>query len=359
MDENTLLAISLSETKGIGPIYFHKLLKRFESFKNIYYNTSIDELSEIVPEHIARRILEHDFSKAEKIIKICERHNIKIITCNSKDYPKRLLSIHTPPPILYVKGDVEKINNVKLVGMVGTRKPTQYGVQAAQLFAKELAKADVGIVSGGAYGIDAISLKTALKEGAYTIAVLGNGLLNPYPSANRGLFKEIVEKGGAVISEFSPEERPNKENFPRRNRIISGLSDILLVVEAGEKSGSLITVSWAEEQNVEVYAIPGPITSETSKGTNLLISRGAKIALTPQNILNDMGITYKRKERELKISEEERQVLDIIGGEPIHIDSIAEKLNVEIFKLTPILFALELKGILRQLPGKYYVKEAL
>ena len=358
MHEDILYAIILSEIKGIGPVYFQRLLKRFETPRNVF-KASLSELKEVVPQTVAERVLSPDIKSAEKIIKICERHSIEIYPYGSKGYPKRLLDIYAPPPILYVKGDITKIDTIKSVGMVGTRKPTQYGSQVAQIFSRELAQYGIGIVSGGAYGIDTIALKTAASENAYSVAVLGNGLLNPYPSANRELFRKIVEKGGAVISEFNPEERPNKENFPRRNRIISALSDALLVIEAGEKSGSLITAAWAEEQNVDVYAVPGPITAETSKGTNLLIQRGAKMATSPERILDDLGIQREKKKQDIRVSEEEQKILDIIGNEPLHADTIAERLNMEIFRLSSVLFSLELKGLIRQLPGKYYVKETL
>ena len=358
MNEETLLAVTLSEIKGIGPVYFQKLIKRFKTPEKVF-GVSLSELREVLPQSVAERVLSPDIKLAEKILKICERHSIKIYTYGGEGYPKRLLDIYAPPPILYVKGDITKIDELKSVGIVGTRKPTQYGSQVAQIFSRELSQYGIGIVSGGAYGIDTIALKTAVLENTYSLAVLGNGLLNPYPSANRELFRKIVDTGGAVISEFNPEERPNKENFPRRNRIISALSDVLLVVEAGEKSGSLITAAWAEEQNVDVYAVPGPITAEMSKGTNLLIQRGAKMATSPERILNDLGIQREKKKREIEVSEEEQKVLDILGNEPVHADVIAEKVNTEIFKLSSILFTLELKGLIRQLPGKYYVRETL
>ncbi len=358
MDNDVLYAIALSETRGIGPVNFLKLINRFGSPEKVF-NATLEDIEEIVPSHTAENIITFDIKNAERILNICQKHGISVYYYGGNGYPERLLNIHAPPPVLYVKGDISKIDNIKSAGIVGTRKPTHYGAQVAKMFSEELAKNGVAIVSGGAYGIDTIALKTAVKEGAYSIAVLGNGLLNPYPSANRGLFKEIVEKQGAVISEFPPEERPNRENFPRRNRIISALSDIVLVIEAGEKSGSLITAAWAEEQNVEVYAVPGPITSSASKGTNLLIQRGAKIAISPERVLEDLGIRADKQEIKVEVSGEEKMVLDVIEGEPIHIDVIAEKLSMEIFRLSSILFSLELKGLIRQLPGKYYVREIL
>lgn len=359
MNDDVLYAVSLSLIKGIGPVNFKKLLNHFKSPKEVF-NSSLKELEGIVSKSVAEKILNTDFKEAERILKICEKHNIMVYFYGKENYPERLLHIHTPPPTLYVKGDISKIDNTKSVGIVGTRRPSSYGIEVAEWFSREFSKNGVSIVSGGAYGIDTVALKGAVEENAYAISVLGNGLLNPYPSSNRKLFKEIVEKGGAVVSEFPPEERPNKENFPKRNRIISALSDVILVVEAGEKSGSLITASWAEEQNKEVYAVPGPITKETSKGTNLLIQRGAKMALSPDNVLSDLGVLYRKEEKKkVPITEEEKKILKIIKTGPVHIDTISEKSNIEIFNLYSILFSLELKGLVRQLPGKYYVVDSL
>ena len=359
MDDEIFYAVALSLIKGIGPVYFKKLIDQFKSPKEVF-EKPLEALYDAVPKSIAKRIYdEKDFVKTERILRICERHDIKIYSYGMEGYPKRLLHIHTPPPMLYVKGDITEVDRIKTVGIVGTRRPSQYGVQVAEWFSRELSKHSIGIVSGGAYGIDTIALKKAKEENAYAIAVLGNGLLNPYPSSNRELFKDIVEKGGAIISEFLPEERPNKENFPKRNRIISALSDIVLVVEAGKKSGSLITAAWAEEQNKDVYAIPGPITKETSEGTNHLIQKGARIALSPDNILQDLGISHKKEERKIDISEEEKNILEMLSDEPLHFDTILEKSNMEVFNLYSILFGMELKGLIRQLPGKYYVRAFL
>ncbi len=358
MTEQTLYAVALSEIKGIGPVYFKKLLENFKTPKNAF-NASYTELEKIVPSKIAERIKDYDINLAERILNIAQRQSIEITYLGDDNYPKRLININLPPPVIYYRGNLQQIDDIRAVGIVGTRKPTQYGARVASMFSRKLAEGGVGIVSGGAYGIDTIALKTGAENNTYTVAVLGNGLLNPYPSSNRELFKKIIKTGGAVISEFSPEERPKKENFPKRNRIISGLSDMLLVVEAGEKSGSLITAAWATEQNVDVYAVPGPITSDTSRGTNLLIKEGANIALNPEILLKDLGISETTTSKIIELTKEEKVVYDTIGNEPIHADRLSEILEIEIFKLTPILFSLELKGAIRQLPGKYYVREGL
>ncbi len=356
MQEQLIYAIALSEIKGIGPVYFKKLLDFFETPKDVF-SASLSDLLSCIPQRVAEEILKNNLQKAEKIFTISQKHDIGITFYGAEDYPERLLNIHLPPPVLYVKGDIKQIDNVKSVGIVGTRKPTQYGVKVTSDFSRVLAKHRVAIVSGGAYGIDTFALRGAVENGAYAVAVLGNGLLNPYPASNRGLFRKIVETGGAVISEFPPETRPSKENFPRRNRIISALSDVLLVVEAGEKSGSLITAAWATEQNIEVYAVPGPITAQTSKGTNLLIREGAKMALSPDDILNNLGVGRKKEESNIQLTEDEEKIYNMITEEPIHIDALSEKVGIEVFNLIPLLFSLELKGVIRQLPGKYYIRE--
>ncbi len=352
-----LYAVALSEIKGVGPAYFKKLLDFFKTPENVFQASFTDLLS-IVPQKVAREISKKDFRKAEKILKMAERHRIGITFYGEEDYPERLLNIHLPPPVLYVRGNIKSVDRAKGVGIVGTRKPSQYGIRVASEFSKRLAEHNIAIISGGAYGIDTFALRGAVENGGYAVAVLGNGLINPYPASNKWLFRKIVEKGGAVISEFPPEAKPARENFPRRNRIISALSDIVLVVEAGEKSGSLITAAWAAEQNIDVYAIPGPITSETSKGTNLLIKEGAKMALGVDDILYELGETPENVQTTLTLTEDEKKVFDMLSDEPVHIDSLSQKLKVEVFHLIPLLFSLELKGAVRQLPGKYYVKES-
>jgi len=220
-----------------------------------------------------------------------ENRDIKAITIQDKEYPIRLRNIPSPPPVLFIKTKnfsscMNRLNdqNYLAIGEVGSRQCSSYGIRAAEAFAAGLARAGVTVISGMALGIDGAAHRGALAAGGFTVAVLGSGILKPYPDSHRDLFEQICERG-AVISEFAPSQEAIRYNFPKRNRIISGLSDGILVVEAGERSGSLITVEYAAEQGRDVFAIPGNINSYTSRGTNKLVKDGAIIAITPDDIL--------------------------------------------------------------------------
>lgn len=256
---------------------------------NRIFNVTKAELGEI-PYLSAKEINEiialRGSNALEKELKLIEKEKINIIDIFDKDYPVLLKEIFSPPPVIYAKGNPQILNN-NLFAIVGSRIPTGYGISMADKFAGELACLGIGIVSGLARGIDTAVHKSAVKNG-YTIAVLGSGLLNIYPKENTRLAEMISEKG-AVISEFSLKTSPAGENFPRRNRIISGLCRGILVAEAAERSGALITARLACEQNREVFALPGKANSSVSKGTHLLIKEGAKLVDSIQDILEELN----------------------------------------------------------------------
>lgn len=292
-------------------------------------------------------------------IKKLNADSIKYITYHDERYPKILKEIYDPPPVLYIKGDETILNNLCLA-VVGSRCCTYYGSQIAFEFSAHLAEMGFTVISGMARGIDSHAHRGALSVKGNTAAVLGSGLDVIYPKENRELFEEII-KNGAVISEFPLGTGPFKQNFPRRNRIISGLAIGVLVVEAGEKSGSLITASLALEQGKDVFAIPGNINNETSKGTNKLIQEGAKIVLSISDIMEEYELRSDFREkienqRVNALSEKLIKLLNYISNEPININSIAKTSGIHINELITMLNSLTLAGYIKELPGKFFVK---
>ena len=288
-----------------------------------------------------------------------EGNNIETITILDKNYPESLYHIYDSPKVLYKKGDIHENDRIA-IGIVGSRKSTQYGQWATEKFARELVKMDVTIVSGLALGIDSIAHRAALEAGGRTIAVLGNGLDIVYPKKNRTLYEEIP-KSGAILTEYPLGIQPLAYNFPQRNRIISGLSLGIIVIEAKEKSGSLITAYHALEQGKEVFALPGNINSLFSKGTNKLIKDGAKILMDVEDIIEEVyELQQKIKEKKVDeidysdLSPLEIEILDTIKDGPIHGDMIAANTGINISTINGILTILELKGLIKELAGRNF-----
>ncbi len=305
-------------------------------------------------------ISKHYKDKIDNIIKVCGENDIEIITYWQEKYPLKLKEISSPPLILYKKG-LFNFNDQKFVSVVGTRKYTTYGKLNTERFVSDLVKNNCVIVSGLATGIDTISHHTALANKGITIAVVASGLNKISPVYANNLANEIIKNGGAVVSEYPPDEAAKIGYFPQRNRIVSGISDATLVVESGEKGGSLITARFAFEQNRLVFAIPGNITSERSKGCNNLIKQDiAKICLDPSEIIVELGWNYNSKNAELKInfsSELDKLVYELIKYEPVTIDYLLNSLENNITEVSVSLFNLEFSGIIKQLPGKQYVRK--
>lgn len=282
--ENKRYWIWLSLIKNLGSKRKLKLLELYRTPEEIYKLTK-EELINIngIGEAIANDII---ISKNEKIlnyhIKYMKENNIKIININEREYPQALKKIYDPPISLYVKGNIEKLNN-KNIGIVGCRECTTYGKKSAEYFAYNLSKQNINIVSGLAKGIDSYAHLGSLNTGN-TIAVLGNGLDIIYPKENLELANEIIKRGGTIISEYPCGTKPDKMKFPARNRIISGISSGIIVIEAKEKSGTLITVDFALEQGRDVFVVPGNINSINSVGTNDLIKQGARLVTTYEDV---------------------------------------------------------------------------
>lgn len=335
----------------------------------IDYFCNIEELWTAKEEHI-RKVLVNRSIIANKIIenrnhqyilkmyKKLEDNNILALTIYDPAYPAKLKDIYDPPYTLFVKGD--KIDfEMPLISIVGARKATPYGKWAAHQFARELTKWGIGIVSGLALGVDACGHKGALDGKGYTIGVLGCGLDQYYPASNRNLMDKILQEG-CIVSEYSLGTPPLKYHFPARNRIVSGLSDGVVVIEASEKSGALITVDFALDQGKDVYALPGNINNSQSKGTNKLIRDGAKVLLEVDDIIDNLKYKYPIDRPDIKtstkndLSELELKVFSVIKEYPVSIDTIITKTGMRASELSPVLTILEIKGYIDQMPGKVF-----
>jgi DNA processing protein len=298
---------------------------------------------------------------------------IRKITVGDAEYPKILKTLHKPPKALYVNGSFKEEDDFA-VAIVGSRRASVYGIEMGEKLGYDLALRGVTIVSGMARGVDSAAHRGALKAKGRTIAVMGSGHGHIYPDENKDLYKRIAESG-AVISEFENDVSPLPQNFPIRNRIISGLSLGIVVVEAAKNSGALITADFALEQGREVFAIPGKISSLTSEGTHELIKDGAKLVQSAEDIIEELGLheiePMAGKEKDLKeekisnktvryvynsLTEDERKVYKILSDEPLYIDDVVKRSGVELSKVSKVSLALELKRLIKELPGKQFIR---
>lgn len=316
----------------------------------------LESLSEEVKSEIIRC---RNKVNLEELMNKIESEKVNIITIYDEQYPEKLRNIFDYPKVLYIKGDFIHKDEL-LISIVGSRKATPYGRWAAEKFSGELSKLGVTIVSGMASGIDTVAHKGALKNEGRTVAVLGSGVDVVYPKSNRKLYDDIKDNG-CIISEFPLGTEPMPYNFPQRNRIISGMSLGTIVIEATEKSGSLITAYHAMEQGREVFAVPGNINSIYSKGTNMLIRDGAKIILDIEDILeeiqvikNDINSSRQNVIDYNLLGEDEIKIVKYISERPLHTDMISYLSGIKIQDVNSILTILEMKGIVKQMPGKIF-----
>lgn len=329
---------------------YRKLMASFGS-PGAALAAGVAELEPLVGEKVALAIKLFDFSTVADDILFVRQAGIRVVGFWEDDYPHHLAQLDDSPALLFVKGDLEALRNPG-VAVVGTRNPTSYGRRVAEELGDALARAGVVLVSGGALGIDGIAHKASLRAGGKTIAVLGSGHRNPSPSSHLDLFARMAESGGAVVSEFLPSAKPDPGHFPRRNRIISGLSWTTVIVEGDVNSGAMITARWALDQGKEVYAVPGKIFSDKSRGTNNLLSQGAYVYTGPEVLLGQV------RERPLpEIAPDEQELFDLVKAEPMHVDEIADALGIDAPTALAVLLSLEMKGAVRQLPGKFFVRE--
>jgi DNA processing protein len=372
--------VALNMTPGIGPRAGAKLLERFGSAEAVYSATRAElEQLRLLPEAVDSIIAQDLQYKAEAEIEAVRKLGSDVLILDDGVYPSLLREIYDPPIVLYVKGAWAECLDQPCVAIVGSRRCSTYGQNAALMLARDLARRGVTIVSGFARGIDAAAHRGALEAGGSTVAVLGTGIDEVYPRDHARLADEILGRGGAVVSQFPLGTPPVSENFPYRNRIISGLSLGVVVVEAAENSGSLITARLAIEQNREVFAVPGNITSRNSFGTNYLIKgAGAKLVqqwqdiaaeLPPQIAANLLPPPFGEPKKERSVLEQlslapenlsgtERTVLKLLSADtPAHIDALLDKSKLKISDLTAALLALEMQELVRALPGKCFVRK--
>lgn len=283
-----------------------------------------------------------------------KNYKYEVIDCDSEAYPNKLKQIDNPPKKLYLAGDISLIST-ESVAIVGSRKFTKYGREISQIIAKELAKCSITVVSGMALGIDTFAHEASLKANGKTIAVIGTGINMVYPASNRGLMEEIYNKG-LIISEYEPNFSGSKFTFPLRNRIISGISSKVVIVEAGAKSGALITANYAIEQGKDVYSVPGNINSYASIGTNKLIYDGANPLINIGDLISNLGIEYVKNDIKINdLSEEEMRIAkEVRESGVITADEIYKKTGYEMSKINSIITILEIKGIIRSYGGKIY-----
>ncbi len=358
---NLKYLLALNHFTKFGPIRIKKLKKYFLNSKKIFEANESELLKAGIEQKIAKEFINTKKNIIpENLLEQLEKENIKAITIEDELYPKILKEIHTPPQLLYYKGTLKK-EEENNIAIVGSRKFTSYGKQATENLVGELSKNNLNIVSGLALGIDAFAHKACIDSGGRTIAVLGSGLDNAsiYPSQNKYLSEKIIKSGGAIISEFSPGTPPLRHHFPQRNRIISGLSLGILIIEAQEKSGSLITANYALEQNREVFAVPGNIYSLNSKGTNKLIKQGAQLVTDTNDIIESLGLQVTNQKEIKKIKPEnfkEEKILSCLSHEEIHTDLISLKTGLDSSVINSTLIIMEMKGMVKNIGGMKYIK---
>ncbi|EKQ53966.1 MULTISPECIES: DNA-processing protein DprA [unclassified Clostridium] len=331
-----------------------KLINKYKTAENVYNN-----FEEILKENkmISKKLknfqkesLYHEVLNLEKTL---ARRNIGYITYANPLYREKLSGILETPFFLFYIGNIDVINN-KSIGVVGARKCSNYGLTVTKLLTKELITNNITLISGGARGIDSVAHKTALENGGYNISVLGCGIDIAYPAENKALFSKIAEKG-VVISEFLLGTAPLRENFPKRNRIISGLSDGIIVIEASEKSGSLITARLAQKQQKSVIVVPGSILYCGASGSNKLIRDGASICTDVEDLRVLLSLE-RINIKPMNFTPEKSEILELITDSPIHIDDIFKNTSVDRGALYALLFEMQIKSEIICLPGNYYVK---
>ncbi len=351
VERTYILALHLR--RGVGPKTVRKVLSSFPTFEALLEGR--ERLKALLGEAKAKAVLSANLEEAEREMERAERLGVRVLTLADPDYPEGLKGYDVAPPVLYVKGDISILGR-RTVAVVGTRYPSEDAKVVAFELGKGLAEAGATVVSGGAYGIDTQAHRGAIAGGGGTAVVLGSGIDRPYPRENRGLFAEVVERGGVLLSEFPLGTPPNPGNFPARNRVISALSDVVVVVQAPSKSGALITASWALEQGKDVWAVPFSPLDRRAYGSNRLIYDGAKpiydIGHFIEDVLDAPLLTPPAKERG-ELDEAEAFILDLLR-EPLHVDEIAYRSGMPISRLYTLLLTLQMKGYVRELPGKLY-----
>lgn len=358
--DEKIYRVWLSSIQGIGARRFHSLIEHFGSAQEVWLapEEELFRLNPFLGNKIVREILKNRQTEVlDRVKRRLSSSDFRIITLMDNEYPDLLKETYDPPPVLYCKGIPIK-NSSPAISIVGSRRSTGYGRQMAEKLGYELASAGVTVVSGLARGIDAMAHYGALRAKGATIGVLGCGIDRVYPSENKKLFTSMEEKGG-IITEYPPGTSPLAGNFPARNRIISGMTNGVLVIEAGTRSGALITVDFALEQGRDVYALPGNINVAQSSGTNNILKEGAKLVTDVNDILEDLGIDQENPEAHspsVQLDFFETQVYNALQEGERHLEELSKDTKMDIQKLNSVLTMLEIKGIVKQMPGKIFIK---
>ncbi len=355
MDQRPYL-IALQQVKGLGPVKIRQLLDAFNNRADQIWQTNPRLLPSITQQIIDNFKQSQSTFDPLKYFQDIQAKGIKVTSILDNDYPQTLREIYDPPLLLFYQGQLPE-NYDKNIAIVGSRKMSGYGKLVTEKFSATLSQAGLTVVSGLARGVDTIAHQAAVENDNYTIAVLGCGLDHIYPEQNAKLASKILENG-CLISEYQPEITPLPGNFPRRNRIIAGLSIGTLVTEADLNSGSLITARHSLETGREVFAVPGPITSQGSRGPHALIQNGAHLVTDPEQILDILGIQpITKTTKTLNLSDSEQQIIHHLTQESVHIDELAHRLNLSASILNATLLKLEIAGLITNLgSGNYSVK---
>ena len=365
MTDELLYQLSLTLIPNIGPVQAKILLQHCNA-EEIFHakKTFLEKIEGVGPIRAASIAAFKDFSQAEEEIKFIEKYKIKPLFVTDTAYPKRLLNCYDSPTLLFYKGDAD-LNAAKIVAIVGTRSHTDYAKQVTEKLVKELTEQNITVVSGLAFGVDGIAHKASVKNGLSTIGVLAHGLDQIYPAEHAGLAKDMIKHKGGLLTEFRSKSKPDKHNFPTRNRIVAGMSDATIVIETGLKGGSMITAELANSYNKDVFAIPGKVTDVKSSGCNYLIKNNRAMLLTDAAELIQVmqwedkakSKKEKRSQRELfiEMTADEKIVVAILREkEAVHIDEINGKSGLSSSAVAGAMLNLELQGIISSKPGKMY-----
>lgn len=367
MSDDLLYQLALTEVPHIGCVRAKILITELGSAKKIF-ETPATLLAKIegIGAIAAKSIISFSgFSNAEKEIEFIEKYKITPLFITDENYPKRLLNCYDPPTLLFYKGTAD-LNTSKIIAVIGTRSNTDYGKKLTESLISDLAEQNVLVVSGLAFGIDALAHKAAIKNNLPTIGVLGHGLDQVYPTEHSGLAREMIKQGGGLLTEFRSKTKPDKHNFPTRNRLVAGMSDAVIVIETGTKGGSMITAELANGYNKDVFAFPGKTTDVKSAGCLHLIKTNKAVLLTDaRQLIETMGWEQKKprtkngtkrknqKELFIDLTKEERIVVDILKQkEMVHIDEINGKSGLTSTAVAAAMLNLELQGVITSLPGK-------
>ncbi|MGN6340025.1 MAG: DNA-processing protein DprA [Ginsengibacter sp.] len=363
MQNELLYQIALTLVPNIGDVRAKALINHFGEASSVFHASkkAFEAIEGLGPKAVDSILQFKDFSRAQEEIEFIKKYKITPLFLTDKKYPQRLSNCYDSPPLLYFKGNAD-LNCSKIIAIVGTRNHNEYGKNITEKLIEDLANEDVLIVSGLAFGIDSIAHKSALKNNIKTVGVLAHGLDRVYPWQNTTLAKQMISSGG-LLTEFKNNTNPDKQNFPGRNRIVAGISDVIVVIESGIKGGSLITAELANGYNKDVFAFPGRAGDTKSEGCNYLIRNNKAILITSaEELLESMGwkkvqkpALKKQRELFIELSPDEKIVVDILQAqEQVHIDELYFKSKLSSSAVAQALLMLEMQGVVFSLPGKIY-----